>query len=154
MGRWKPASQRFAENVVATPSGCWEWQGSKSDTGYGCFYDGRAYHAHRYAWIQANGPIPAGLLVLHMCDNRACVNPDHLLLGTHEDNSRDMVEKGRQRGPRTTAGEAHGEAKLTEDAVREIRSSTLTGRALAARFGVDESTVSLVRRGKSWTHVR
>jgi len=153
MGRWKSASERFRDAFTVTEGGCWEWQLSKSDTGYGCFYDGRAYHAHRYSWIQANGPIPRGLLVLHACDNRACVNPDHLFLGTHAENSRDMVSKGRQRRPRTTAGEAHGESKLTDAAVREIRASSLTGRALAAKFGVSESAVSLVRRGKSWSHV-
>lgn len=153
MGRWKPAAERFAERIEVIESGCWEWQGSKSDTGYGCFYDGRAYRAHRYSWIQANGPIPAGLLVLHECDNRACVNPAHLFLGTHQENSVDMVAKGRQRRPRSTAGEMHGEAKLTDAAVREIRTSTATGRSLAAKFGVSESAVSLVRRGKAWTHL-
>lgn len=154
MGRWKPAAERFAEKVRQSKNGCLEWQGSKSDTGYGCFYDGKAYHAHRYAWIKKEGPIPSGLLVLHKCDNRACVNTDHLFLGTHQDNSRDMVSKGRQRLPRSTAGEAHGESKLTDDAVREIRTSPLTGRQLAAKFGVDESTVSHVRRGVSWRHVK
>ncbi len=153
MGRWKPAAERFAENVRVVPSGCWEWQGARSDTGYGCFYDGRAYHAHRYSWMQERGQIPLGILVLHTCDNRACVNPAHLFLGTHLDNSRDMVDKGRQVAPRP-AGESHGESKLTDSAVREIRSSPLTGRALAAQFGVSESAVSLVRRGKSWTHVQ
>jgi len=147
------ADERFEAAFVVTVDGCWEWQMSKSDTGYGCFYAGRAYHAHRYSWIRSRGPIPQGLLVLHKCDNRACVNPDHLFLGTHAENSRDMVEKGRRRAPRTTAGEAHGESKLTDAAVREIRTSSLTGRALAAKFGVSESAVSLVRHGKSWAHV-
>lgn len=91
--------------------------------------------------------------MLHTCDNRACVNPEHLFLGTHRENSADMVRKGRNHTP-PTAGEQHGEAKLTDDAVREIRRSSLTGRALAAQFGVSESAISLVRRGKAWTHIR
>jgi len=151
MPRWENAEVRFWSNVERS-AGCWEWQASKSDTGYGCFYDGRAYHAHRYSWALANGPIPPGLLVLHRCDNRACVNPEHLFLGSHRDNSVDMVGKGRNH-THDTAGERHGEAKLTDEAVREIRTSALTGRALAAKFGVTESAVSLVRRGRAWRHV-
>lgn len=139
-------------NVKQVDSGCWEWQASRSDTGYGCFYDGRAYHAHRYSWVRTNGAIPRGLLVLHRCDNRGCVNPEHLFLGTHKDNSEDMVRKNRSIGP-DTRGELHGEAKLTDDAVRNIRSSSATGRVLAQEYGVSESAISLVRRGKSWTHV-
>lgn len=101
----------------------------------------------------ANGPIPKGLCVLHRCDNRPCLNPDHLFLGTKRENSRDMSEKGRT-GVTDRAGEKHGESKLTDVAVREIRSSKEKGRSLAAKFGVSESAVSLVRRGKSWTHVK
>lgn len=153
MARWEQAEIRFWNKVNKRDDGCWVWIGSRSDTGYGCFYDKRAYHTHRYSYEKANGPIPKGLLVLHKCDNRPCVNPDHLFLGTHAANSKDMVNKGRSVG-RDTAGEKHGEAKLTDDAVREIRSSKVKGRELAAKFGVSESAVSLVRRGKSWTHVR
>ena len=102
--------------------------------------------------MRTNGPIPDGMLVLHRCDNRSCVNPAHLFLGSHRDNSVDMVQKGRN-STHDTSGERHGASKLTDAAVREIRASTLTGRELAAKFGVSESAVSLVRRGRSWTHV-
>ena len=152
MPRWESAEIRFWSNVNRACGECWEWQASKSDTGYGCFYDRRAYHAHRYSWTLTNGPIPPGLLVLHRCDNRGCVNPAHLFLGSHRDNSADMVGKGRNH-THDTAGEHHGAAKLTDEAVREIRTSPLTGRALAAKFGVSESAVSLVRRGLAWRHV-
>ena len=152
MPRWEPAEVRFWKNVEKHQDGCWTWKASRSDTGYGCFYDRRAYHAHRYSWILANGPIPDGMLVLHSCDNRACVRPDHLSIGTHRDNTADMLSKGRELIP-DVRGERHGESKLTEDAVREIRASSRTGRELADKFGVSESAVSLVRRGKSWTHV-
>lgn len=152
MARWESAEIRFEKRISISEDGCWEWTGSHSDTGYGCFYDGKAYHAHRYSWIRTNGPIPDGMLVLHRCDNRSCVNPAHLFLGSHRENSVDMVQKGRN-STHDTAGERHGASKLTDAAVREIRASTLTGRELAAKFGVSESAVSLVRRGRSWTHV-
>lgn len=149
--RWQPAKERFWSKVRKTDD-CWLWLGSRSDTGYGCFYDGRAYSAHRYSWELANGPVPHGLCVLHRCDVRACVRPDHLWLGTKRENSRDMAEKGRHLGP-DSAGENHGLAKLTDDDVRLIRSSRETGVALAARLGVSVSLVSLVRRRKAWTHL-
>jgi hypothetical protein len=74
---------------------CWEWKGKPKDTGYGTFLNG---YAHRYAYEIVNGPIPAGMCVLHRCDNRICVRPDHLFLGTKEDNTADMWSKGRQSG--------------------------------------------------------
>lgn len=151
MARWKDANSRFWGSVRKS-DGCWEWTGSRSDTGYGCFYDGHATSAHRYSWVLHNGPVPAGLCVLHRCDNRACVRPDHLWLGTKADNSKDMASKSRFRVP-GLEGEDHGEAKLTDDDVRHIRSSTATGRDLARKLGVSESLVSLVRRRKAWKHL-
>jgi hypothetical protein len=138
--------------VTRHEGGCWEWQGARSDTGYGSFYDGRAYSTHRYSWLIHFGPVPAGLAVLHHCDNRACVRPDHLWVGTKSENSRDMAAKGRERVP-FLRGERHGEAKLTDAAVRDIRTSDQSGLALAARYGVSPSLVSLVRRRKAWTHI-
>lgn len=137
---------------MARGEGCWEWLGTRSDTGYGTFYDGRVYATHRYSWELAFGPVPLGLCALHHCDNRACVRPDHLWLGTKAENSRDMAAKGRERTP-MLQGERHGEAKLTDSAVRDIRTSDLSGVALAVRYGVSPSLVSLVRRRKAWTHL-
>lgn len=79
------------------PNGCWVWRGVKNPNGYGSIYHRRA---HRVAWEMIHGPIPGKAIILHRCDNRSCVNPGHLRLGTHKDNSRDMVRKGRdQHGP-------------------------------------------------------
>jgi hypothetical protein len=91
-----------------------------------------------------------GLLVRHTCDNPPCCNPDHLLLGTPQDNANDMVARGRVR---ITAGEAHPNAKLTAAAVREIRTGAADSKELARKFGVHRTLVSLVRRRLSWRHV-
>lgn len=80
------------------PNGCHIWVASTNKNGYGVLrtHDGYTLLAHRFAWELVHGEIPAGMLVLHRCDNRQCVNPDHLYLGTHKDNMRDMVARKRQ----------------------------------------------------------
>lgn len=105
-GPWHPSAlgtrdwpERFWRRVMKPESdGCWTWTGSTAGYGYGrVFVDGRQQSAHRVAWELTNGPIPEGLIVCHKCDNPPCVRPLHLFLGTHKDNSQDMVRK--QRGP-------------------------------------------------------
>lgn len=99
----RPAADRFWEKVSKS-DGCWEWTAFCLKSGYGWFggKDGTEF-AHRVSWVLANGAIPDGMFVLHKCDNRKCVNPAHLFLGTHEQNMADMVSKGRStRGPRKT----------------------------------------------------
>ena len=87
----------FWSKVEKSDAGCWEWRGSLMKNGYASFvHDSpRKVLAHRYSWMLHNGPIPAGLLICHHCDNRRCVRPDHLFLGTTLDNMRDMIAKGR-----------------------------------------------------------
>jgi len=92
---------RFWEKVVKSPT-CWEWSAYRDGQGYGHFrgVTGRV-QAHRQAWELTHGAIPAGMLVCHMCDNTACVRPEHLYIGTHADNMRDMVARGRAWSPKS-----------------------------------------------------
>lgn len=110
--------------------------------------DGKRYASHRLAYADAYGPIPAGLHVCHRCDNPSCVNPEHLFLGTDTDNQADKKAKGR-----ACRGETRPLARLTAQAVAEIRQSSRSGRQLAKEYGVDRTTVDRARRVETWSHV-
>jgi hypothetical protein len=144
---------KFFENVIPEPnSGCWLWTAQIKADGYGVArYNKKQGLAHRASWEMHNGPIPSGLCVLHRCDVRCCVNPDHLFLGSHADNMADMKAKGRRRN--RTHGEKNPHSALTEDAVTNIRSSGESRLALAVRHGVGLSAIDHVRSGRSWKHV-
>ncbi len=149
--------ERFLSQVDTTVvSGCWEWRGFVSPRGYGRFYfRGSKWQAQRAAWVFANGEVPPDLLVLHHCDNRRCVRPSHLFLGTPLDNMRDMIAKGRQRHPiRYGLRTWH---KLTEDDVRAIRaaysSGGMTQDALASQYGVSRRLIGGIVTGKRWRSV-
>lgn len=131
-------------------NGCWIWVGSKDTGGYGLISrDCRTSKAHRISYQAFVGPIPDGLVICHSCDTPACINPDHLRAGTMKDNAIDRETRGR----RDVKGEQVGTSKLTEQDVKSIVSSGLTGRALAKIFNVSPSTISCVRTGKSWNHL-
>lgn len=137
-------------------SGCWLWLGTAMKHGYGSVGLGRRHDgttvAHRAAWLAFKGQIPDGLHVLHRCDVRCCVNPDHLFLGTHLENVRDMDRKGRRITP-NRAGSRNGQSLLTEDQAREIKHSKDKTRHLMARFNVSRSVVQQIRSGRCWRHV-
>ena len=131
---------------------CFDWTASKVGNGYGLFwFGGKTSRAHRVAWEMKNGPIPDDLQVLHRCDRRMCVRVDHLFVGTNQDNHDDMMAKGRNVNLR---GEAHGNAKLKESEVLEIRSSADPHREIASRFGVSRSLVYMIRARQKWAHVQ
>lgn len=136
---------------------CWTWFRAVNEDGYGHFLlrkGGGSVGAHRVAYALANGGvIPAGGVVCHRCDTPACIRPEHLFLGTQLDNIRDCIAKGRHK---RTRGEQHHKARLDEQKVREIRAAEKRPGLvvdLAALYGVSESTIRSVRRGKFWQHV-
>lgn len=145
------AQRLEALSMLNEVSGCRLWQGAtnKKDNGYGVLnVDGRVRYAHRLAWEEVNGPVPAGSHVCHKCDVRTCINPDHMFLGTHADNMADKVAKGRQ-----SKGEEHYASRLTEDDVREIRAAVSTIEKIGERYGVSPQAISGIRCGKKWKHV-
>ncbi len=130
-------------------AGCLLWLGAQTAKGYGVVrIAGQSYYVHRLAYEKANGAIPAGAMVCHKCDTRLCCEPTHLFAGSAADNSADAVRKGRMH-----PGEKNYNAKLTDDSVRAIRASSESNKALAARYGVNQSEVSRVRSGKAWRYV-
>ncbi len=147
---------RFWSKVdIRLPFECWEWQACRKQHGYGFFGSGLDGHpnntlAHRMAWMLEYGPIPEGFKILHRCDNPPCVNLNHLFIGTQHQNVLDMESKGRGRHP---AGEACGGSKLTIRQVEQIRELATGGTfqtAIAAQFGIGQSTVSSIVRRATW----
>jgi hypothetical protein len=151
---WKsdPGRVRPGRGRGTDMSECIIWKGAMRWNGYGRVDDfstgkRRQISAHRAAWEKVHGPIPAGLCVCHKCDVRACVNPDHLFLGTKADNNHDMKQKGRYR---ILHGAAHPNHKLTENDARIIRQSRESERALSKQFGISKSGIHRVRNGLSY----
>ena len=132
-----------------TEVGCWIWMKSVTPAGYGFANSpGRTKHnemAHRASFRVFRGEIPQGMVVAHSCDNPYCVNPSHLFLATHKENSQDMVAKNR-----SAKGEKCGKSKLTQDQVDFIRSSDLSTYKLGAMLGVTPENIGYVRRGVTW----
>lgn len=143
------------ENSMPEPnSGCWLWLLSVDGKGHGKMSGShRTRSAHRVSWRLHRGPIPAGICVCHKCDVRSCVNPDHLFLGTHQDNVLDMIAKGR--APKRCGGNGlfggrrgFGRITISEDRVRGIRAATGLLREIAAKFDVSITAASRIRLGK------
>lgn len=154
--RWTTPEARFWKKVQKT-STCWEWIGSCAPVpnhpdrrGHGQIrVDGKCVPAHVFSWTLHHGPVPPGLYVLHHCDNRPCVRPDHLFLGTKRDNTQDALRKHR-----LPYGEATSWAKLTEVQVREIRRIAATRElsycALGRQFNVCDATIRHIVHRRNW----
>lgn len=146
---------RFMSHVQKSddPDGCWIWMGSNNGTGYSQFgINGKLYLAHRVSFALFVGMIPDGMEVCHSCDNRACVNPAHLFVGTAQDNSDDMVKKDRQ-----AKGENHGQHKLTEKDVYQIREMSKQGytqQEVAEMFGINQSNICLILSERTWSWIK
>ena len=141
--------ERFWNKVEKTDS-CWNWQGMRMKHKNGTMWYGQIgfnkqqYLTHRFSWIIHNGPIPNGLFVCHKCDNPVCVNPDHLFLGTPQDNNADRVAKGRQGDQK---GIKQSCVKLTEAQVLWIRANShISSKSLADQFGVHPTTVNDIKK--------
>lgn len=144
---------RFYQKVkVGKADECWEWQGAIVQNGYGQIgkQSSRAYYAHRLSYELHKGPIPEGMYVCHSCDNKRCVNPNHLWAGTNGDNMRDAYSKGLIRPRR---GEEHARAKLTNEVVRQMRSGEITAAEAARMTGADYETARHAKIGKTWRHL-
>jgi len=138
--------------TVASPRGCWEWTGRVGSNGYGTVCGGRIEQsAHRLAWIMWRGTIPQGLWVLHCCDNRRCVNPSHLYVGTRKDNVQDAVVR-----MRFQHGQDRFNARFCEDDVLEIRMRQARGQSIcsiANQFQVSKNAVYKIVRHRTWRHL-
>ena len=133
---------------------CWEWTACCDAGGYGMLgIDGKTHRAHRLSFEMHYCDIPDGLCVCHHCDKPPCVNPRHLFVGTHTENSADRDRKGRNV---YQFGESHHNAKLTEDDVRDILSRRYVPGVqvrVAREFGVSQGVISLIRSRETWKHL-
>lgn len=156
LGGWRPNSGRKPKPLIDRlnylideKSGCWNWQGNLSSHGYGrVSYDGKYIGAHRGSYIVHVGEIPNGLVICHKCDNRACVNPDHLFLGTYSDNMQDASNK-----KRLPLGEDKVSSKLTNDNVINIRKDKRSNSEIADEYGVFRTTIARIKKRITWCHI-
>jgi hypothetical protein len=139
--------------IINDVTDCWEWQGGKNNIGYGLMRDEKRMRTiHRVSYEEhSQTKIPAGMSVMHSCDNRICVNPLHLVLGTHKTNCSDKVAKGRQ-----AKGEIIGNSKFKNWQVLIIKMRINAGETnsqLAKEFDVSSMCISRIRSGKTWRHL-
>ena len=148
--------KRLLGMINIQDNGCWNWSGY-SRNGYGRLMVGsrkdntrRTVQAHRFSYKLFNGDIPYGLYVCHKCDNKLCVNPEHLFLGTHQDNIDDRERKNRNNH---VVGENVPTSKLTENEVIKIRNSNLSSRKLAEIYGLNKTSILDIKNGINWKHL-
>lgn len=136
--------QRFVPN-----GDCWEWSGSKNSRGYGTLaVSGKTWLAHRLSYLTFNGKIPDGIQVCHECDNRSCINPKHLFLGTARENAQDMLAKGRG-----LTGARNPHSRLSAETVMAILKYPAGMKKTGLQFGVSKTTVYDIRSGRGWGHL-
>lgn len=159
----------FQQNIeISLLTGCWNWKGKKNESGYGTMWNptirnGKKTNAHQFSYILYNGEIPDGMFVCHKCDNPSCVNPNHLFLGTPQDNVDDKMRKGRHR-TRVFHGKDHPQHgthspynKLSESDVQEIRKLYGEGetlRGIASKFGVVHGVINNIIQGRKWAWLK
>lgn len=158
---WKTATSQerkehirnlYEENVIKKP-GCWDWKNKSSKHGYivMAIASTKRLRAHRVSWMLHRGDIPKGMFVCHSCDNKRCTNPDHLFLGSSDDNVNDMIQK-----KRNPFGSKHGCAKLNENQVKEIKKLLTLGLStmkIGKMFNVYHSTIQKIKQNLLWKNV-
>lgn len=156
--------KRFWDKVaIKGKDACWEWQASDRGMGYGAFkFEGKVIDAHRFSFTLENGEIPSGYFVCHKCDNRKCVNPNHLFLGLPKANVRDMIKKQRNFDPVSHGlgfkkGHKPKNRKLTDKQVKEIRkrfdAEKVSKYQLGREYQVDEKTIRLLLKRETYTNI-
>jgi len=146
----KIMKKRFESHVVKK-DGCWGWKSTIHHSGYALIKLEKQIGAHVASWIIHNGQIPKEMCVCHKCDNPVCSNPDHLFLGSHKDNSQDMVKKKRH-----SFGEKNFFSKLHEDDVikiKELLDNKISCAEISRRFNVTQGCVHHIKSGKTWKHI-
>ena len=150
--RPQPSSEECFNRMVQKTDGCWKWQGAQDGHGYGQIrINCHTKRVHRFSYELHRGPIPKGMDVCHSCDNRICVNPDHLFVGTRHDNMMDASMKRR-----TVFGDRQPASKLTDQKVsfaRQLRLNGWTYAKIAERFNVSDATLWKAITGRTWQHV-
>ncbi len=143
----KDRFEKFFDKV----NGCWEWKGALRGKGYGCFkVDGKNKIASRVSYELYKNSISPSKLVCHSCNNPKCVNPDHLYLGSYQDNTKQAVEQGRQF---VAKGELNGSCKLTEAEILAIKSDTRSQRKIAKEYNCSQLHVSRIKRNLVWRYL-
>lgn len=153
----------FLQRVTPQNNECWNWDGcTRGKTGYGCLkYNGKLVDAHRVSYLLFIGEIPRGLLVCHTCDNRLCVNPSHLFIGTYLDNYRDAVAKGRidftrRKNGGFKKGHRPANSKLSMEQVIEIRELIQQGvkmKAIAPIFNISYQTIRKINCKSTYINI-
>ncbi len=158
-GRREDLKTRFDKYWAGEPnSGCWLWTGTSDRAGYGQInVDGKNRIATHIALSFQGIDVPKGMFACHKCDVPACVNPAHLFVGTPRENMQDAAAKGRWSAPPILRGQNQPKAKLTDDAVRQMRQEYATGTTstpkLSRRYGLSQASIHAVISGKTWAHV-
>ena len=148
----RPFMQRFEEKIEMIPEcGCWIWTAATNIHGYGLFiFNGKMQSTHRISWQVYRGAIPAGMFILHRCDTRLCVNPNHLRIGTQKENIQECHSKGRAG---YKFGEHNGQSILLESQVLQIMSDSREHYIIAKDYNISSSLVSALKKGKRWQHI-
>jgi hypothetical protein len=151
---WKPDNYREVSWYVSD-NGCWICNSHRKNQQSGYHEmnrNGKMIKIHRYMYEKYHGSIPEGLLVCHKCDNKSCINPEHLFVGTSKDNTQDMMKKGRHK-PNNIRGEMMGTAKLKNNQVISIRADKRMIKDIAKEYGISIAQISKIRRGECWGHL-